>query len=313
MATVLGLGGIGYGAYAQTGQTGVQPPRLIAYQGYLEDGGGPIEGQLDVDFFITSERNTPLSADCASSSAPCYWSQERAVTFSRGYFSLVLGEENALPLTLFRDSTVYLRVSIGGETLDGAQRLLAAPFAVTAELAGDLSVDSALSVNNALTVADDLVVHDKITGHKGVLVNTGATTSDLGASTQEGLKITHGGGELEMDGDEISASRELSINAPGGIYLNSTIRGDLHSSVLRVEAERTLAVASPTEETVSTMDLGSADGRMCFLTSIYAHDSADRQNHLLCEVAISGGRWEFRYRGRVGVIDPICKARCLTW
>jgi hypothetical protein len=154
-ATLFGVVGLGYGAYAQTGGPGAVPPRLIPFQGYLEgpDGRGINEPQTVV-FFITSGATVDITGAC--NTAPCLWtSGPQSVQFNNGYFSVALGPfDNAAP-NLFTPGSEsrFVRVRIGTTTLDGAQRILSSPFAITAETAANFTVTGALNAGSVTTGA----------------------------------------------------------------------------------------------------------------------------------------------------------------
>ncbi len=145
--------GIGYAAYAQTGTNGLQPPHLIPYQGYLEDAQGPVNTTgtpLDVTFFITTGPADAYTETCIEASG-CIWKETDPLVIANGYFSTVLGDGVSLA-GKFGGSDRYLGIRVGTVTLEGRQRLLASPYAITAATAQDFRVEGTLSTGSTITV-----------------------------------------------------------------------------------------------------------------------------------------------------------------
>lgn len=127
-------------------------PNTLSYNGKLSNkDGSPLEGSKQMKFTV-----------CDSvTGGTCPWEEQRNVTFSKGVFSIQLGEVTPLPATLFENNDLYLSVSLFDsgttwETFTPRQSLTAAPFAMNANdvLKKDISPRS-VSINGYGTVIDE--------------------------------------------------------------------------------------------------------------------------------------------------------------
>lgn len=146
--TVIAL--IGAGTSNAIAQSGPNPPEILAYQGYLTDGGGnalgnPNPKNYDVIFRIWKSESGAATADRL-------WSEQQTVTVDNGFFSVMLGEggppsgEAAPALsTVFSGNDASERwvgitvkgIASGGGDLDilPRLRLLTSPFSFLANKA----------------------------------------------------------------------------------------------------------------------------------------------------------------------------------
>jgi len=105
-------------------------PLLIHYQGVLKNNNNvPVNGAFIMIFSIWSH---PTQTNIAFR----LWQEvQNSVPVDEGLFSVMLGSQTALPLTVFSSGTRYLEIMINTETLNPRQRILSAPFAYTAATA----------------------------------------------------------------------------------------------------------------------------------------------------------------------------------
>lgn len=161
LVTCLVAGAIAVVSQAQLGgstASDMSVPELVPYRGYVERGGVPYAGNVDLRFGIYG----------ASAAGTPYWqSQHLGVSVAGGRFSVQLGSQT--PFTslfsptpdgrpLFQQDSLYLGVEVKfpGEAsytiLSNRQRLLAAPYAMTARQAERLDTTDNVNVGGNLTV-----------------------------------------------------------------------------------------------------------------------------------------------------------------
>ncbi|MCG2687901.1 hypothetical protein L6260_03810 [Candidatus Parcubacteria bacterium] len=138
------------------------PPRMISYQGRILNANGvPIsDATIDIvfEFYDALAAGTCLWSNSASD---CSTATAKTVTFTDGLFTQKLGDISdsfaAIPTTIFDDASVYLQVTIDGETLTPRKRLVASPYAMNADMLDGLDSTSffGLGSNNTITGAND--------------------------------------------------------------------------------------------------------------------------------------------------------------
>lgn len=289
--------GVGIGiATAQTGSpTAQQPPRQFPYQGYLEDATGPLNAARDMSFFITNSATATVSPCTAPA---CRWSETIAgVNVSQGYFSVALGKVTPFPDNLFESNTLYLRVQVGAELLDGGQQLLATPHAITAQVAQTFRVQT-LKVDGGASMANATV--------------TGAASM---GSASVGGSISVGGNEdvtgtLNVTGATTMSSSSVTGNASVGGNLTVTGGGSI-SGALRYPFTVTQSAAVTGGAAVV---LRSKDNSVCWLSDVSFPDTIGVGPNNRCLVAISGNNWvidvsDFPIAGE----SISCRATCLAW
>lgn len=110
---------------------GATTPGQVSYQGLLlDDQGQPVTGNVDFVF-------TLYDADVSGSAL---WSESHAgVAVLDGVYDVVLGETTPITPAIVSGGALYLEIEVEGETLAPRQRLVAVPYALQAETAGNLS------------------------------------------------------------------------------------------------------------------------------------------------------------------------------
>ncbi|MBI5496649.1 MAG: hypothetical protein HY904_16635 [Deltaproteobacteria bacterium] len=146
LGATLALALVAVAVTATTGNYGI-PPRLIGYEGMLEDNGVPINGSVAMNFrmFDAATGGTELWAethDGADARAPL-------VEVRAGRFGVALGARTTLAATVFTYPEVYLAVEVAPAAgapyvpLAGRQRLMSAPSSLVTARAKDLAAETA--------------------------------------------------------------------------------------------------------------------------------------------------------------------------
>lgn len=333
-ATLLGVAGLGYGAYAQTGTAGAVPPRLIPFQGYLEDANGPVNGSQSVTFFITNSAMVDYTASC--SNATCMWAEtQSAVQFSNGYFSTALGSVTPFSsgaANLFTPGSAearFVRVRIGTTTLAGAQRLLSSAFAITAETAANFTVTGVLAAGSVSTgtvnASGNVTVSGSADVRTGGGISVGSTATDPATGTLvatadvmagDGMRVGNHptanptGGDIVVAGDvDVDGNLDVAGSIINGIHLTSE-----QSITQSDEGTASVAILGPGQ-------YNAFQRSMCFLTRVLVDndESNSSDDPTGCRVYLGGITWYLEASvgpdASTGTSDwdASCSARCLYW
>jgi hypothetical protein len=165
-------------AAAQQGAGG-SVPQKITYQGYIEEGGSPVNGLKDFRFCLVTASDVAAAATVPCSSA-IYWERE-SVSVSAGVFHVILGDGTGGAssshtsfsavggVPLFQRTPLFIRVGVpsgpgsaptGDTMFADAQELVATPTAFTAEQANNMRVSGRLNVGNDAIVAGGIEIGD---------------------------------------------------------------------------------------------------------------------------------------------------------
>lgn len=132
-------------------------PGLISYQGRLTDSGGaPVNGTVAMTFSLWD-------------GATQVWSESQAVGVDYGIYSVLLGDSVPLPEAVFADPSLFLEVTVGGETMSPRTPLTSVAYAMEAALLGghpssDFSLDGHTHDFGSFTgTVSDAQVPDTIT------------------------------------------------------------------------------------------------------------------------------------------------------
>jgi microcystin-dependent protein len=133
-----------------------RPPRLMTYQGFVLDGDGdPLGNSNPVN------KNMQFYVYDAETGGNVKWGEEQTVTVDKGYFSVILGEGNAITGTpnslifegMNRNSDMadarYVGVKVDGVDINPRLRLMTAPYAYLAQEA--IQAKNADNATNAET------------------------------------------------------------------------------------------------------------------------------------------------------------------
>lgn len=165
-------------AAAQQGAGG-SVPQKITYQGYIEEGGSPVNGLKDFRFCLVTASDVAAAATVPCASA-IYWERE-SVSVSAGVFHVILGDgtggassshtsfSGVSGVPLFQRTPLFIRVGVpsgpgadptGDTMFAAAQELVATPTAFTAEQANNMRVSGRLEVTNDAIVRGGIEVGD---------------------------------------------------------------------------------------------------------------------------------------------------------
>lgn len=175
-ATAAALGAIAFAAYAQVAAGGSAAPRLLPYVGHLDHDGVPVSGQVALKVCLVKAADTACSAAA--------WSEQfDQVNVAGGAFSLVLGQNSAIPDDIWKSgSPVFVRAMVGATALQGsptfvqlsgAQRVLSVPYAVNVDAASSLRVDGPIARGSVSPSTDDLGLYSGPAGQPIRLVTNG--------------------------------------------------------------------------------------------------------------------------------------------
>ena len=238
------------------------PEQFIPYQGRLEFGGVPYNGQVALTFSLDN-----AALDAADT---LDWSETiDPVTVYDGAFAVLLGQNVSIPASAFDEAELYLSVSVDGTALLGKQKIHATPLATRASTAYDFSVTNDLSVGGAVSAATvaagDVTASDTVTASGTMTIGNQRGDRRLQFSTNGGDELNAGSiGYRNFD------PNALSIVGAG---TNSTDRLVRIYDHLRVE--RSLTFPTQSRE-VAFGDLGYGN--------VIARDCA--ANEYVCGISI---------------------------
>ncbi len=107
------------------------------YQGHLERDGEPVDGTVPLAFELY---------DSETGGAPLWTESLPSVRVRQGTFSVVLGDTNQLPESLFDESALYLAISVDGAELAGRQRILPVPVSLRSARVNEIRSDTNMCV-----------------------------------------------------------------------------------------------------------------------------------------------------------------------
>ena len=130
-------------------------PNAIHYQGKLMQDGEPVSGVVEavVQFYQVMEAGEPL-----------YEEQQRIVVID-GIYGMEIGSNTPLPTDLFRaHDVIYMELTLDGEVMRPRERILAVPYAISADHAAHAAVADRLASPATSEIRDPAPAHiDTIT------------------------------------------------------------------------------------------------------------------------------------------------------
>ncbi|NOY90944.1 MAG: hypothetical protein GXP55_06995 [Deltaproteobacteria bacterium] len=218
-----------------------QAPALIPIQGVLtDDAGTPVDGDTTVQFSL-------YAGDLGGS--PLY-TETQTVAVAAGLFSIYLGDVTALELTIFRDNSVWLGVSIdGGVELSPRVQFATTPYAGYAAFAGDAttvggvgaaglvrsSVGAGISINASNEISVDRAQFDT-----WVTENVGAVSD---ANTQNHARFTDAEAVTAVSAADVYV-RNAGDTVTGPLRVSSTL-----TVTGTIDAQGGITIACPTGKT----------------------------------------------------------------
>ena len=168
--------------------------------------------------FILDGQTVEVDFDWVNSGVQL-WSESQTVEVQQGLYGVMLGSSVSVPASLFNAPSVFLEVSIAGETLTPRRPLTSVPFAMNASLLGGLSASQFADFGHAhdfaqlLGEVDDSQIPDDITVFF-------AADSDLldGLQGEDYVQVAGDTvtGDLQVDGD-LLIGRFLTVNADASV------------------------------------------------------------------------------------------------
>jgi hypothetical protein len=211
-----------------------QAPALIPIQGVLtDDAGTAVEGDTSVQFSL-------YAADLGGS--PLY-TETQAVAVAGGLFSIYLGDIVALDMSIFRDNSVWLGVSIdGGVELSPRVQFATAPYAAYAAFAGDAAtvggvgasglvrstVGAGISINSSNEISVDRTQFDTwVTENVGAEADTNSQNHARFTDAEAVTAVSAADAYVRNGGDTVTGPLRVNstltvtgaIDAQGGITI----------------------------------------------------------------------------------------------
>lgn len=129
---------------------------IISYQGNLKDNDVPMNGTVAMTFAIF-DTQTP------GSDPPLWSGTHSGVQISDGIFNVHLGSVTPFPADLFDTyDNLYLRITVGGETLLPLQQLASTPYAMKAGTADHAHTATTADIVLNGTVTGNLLVDGRV-------------------------------------------------------------------------------------------------------------------------------------------------------
>ena len=199
--SVLRYAGTAYGAPAmQGGGTLTSVPKYLNYQGTLRDPEGNLMSGLHNMTFRIYDRVS------ASQNEAVWVEAHDNVTVRDGQFSVLLGNNTPLPLTIFYGPDTFIGVTVAPfDEMVPRQRFASVPYAIYADHASSLTQPDGEN-NHAVFVDTEGKVGvgtDSPVAHLEIVNTSGAT---------ETIQIKKESNELAIDPNSIQSSASLNIN-----------------------------------------------------------------------------------------------------
>lgn len=292
------------------------PDRGIPFRGVVELNGTPIDGDVTLSLRLSSDR----------AATDVLWSNERTVSVNAGAFAVVLGEQSALPQSVFDVDALFVSVGVvtaPGTVVDiGTQQVFAAFQAVSAA-----DATNAFNADYANRAQDFLIERNGATSR----IRFQAETNDPGEIVHEensnsgNLWLsssddwdTGADNDRIIFGEQASNTRVHTFVANG----NASHSGDLFVGGNLDVAGNIIGLSYTGESTAERRNtggngdanLGSASRRFCFLTRVEFEDLDSAGEFGRCQLLVSGGNWILRASlGGTIDADAVCGARCFSF
>jgi hypothetical protein len=170
-------------------------PHQMHYQGLLSDSeGAPLDSTLSMTFTIYDDETA----------GEIWWTETQPeVTVSNGLFSVLLGSQNGIPDTVFRDTTRWLGVTVGSDAeIAPRTKLVSIPYALRVatvdgakggSISGDVAIQSDLDLEGDLRATGKATIgmgHDNAGEHCAIPGGeSGTITSNANHSLLFGKEV----------------------------------------------------------------------------------------------------------------------------
>ena len=313
MKTTLRVAVAAVALIAAAGTAAAQAPMQMPVQGVLADAAGkPITAELGVIFTLYKDADTTQEL----------WVESQDVVFDNGFFTVYLGADTPLDLSIFRDNpAVFLGVAFDGDEEMEPIPLATAPYAAYAQYAGDAQTvggfvpeDFAAADHTHLVSWEDLqnIPEDLLDGDSdtvwdvpapGGLVLTGNALTLRTCAPGQILKQRDSGWECAADAsdqpgdptDELNMAAAfidgiLSITDAGGTLTVdlSTLSDGVEDDDADPTNEYNLSAALDGTSLELTDSGGTLTVDLATLRDGVEDDDADPTNELLTSVTLDG-------------------------
>lgn len=328
---------LGFGAVmvsAQTGPFSGPPPQVIPYTGYLERDGVPANETLAMSFTLYTAETGGTVLFSEIYAAP-------GVVVANGQFSVALGSTAPAGLTdIWSNSEVWLQITVDGTTMNGRQRLLAAPYALRAADArqsrGDFSVNGHLTGTGNIAASGNIVANGASDARVGGGISVGSSSADAATGdlvVTSGIRVgghptaDPGTGDLVVGrnadivtglrvgnhptnpptGGDLVVAGDVDIDGTLNVAGASTFAGtvNLPNNALTVTEYPVVDGATPSRT------LASITASICFLTQMTTNDNVGSAENDSCTLTRGTSTWTLT-RGAADN-QTVCRAACLTW
>jgi hypothetical protein len=306
----------GYVGFSQV-SAAASPPRILMYQGRL----------LNSNNVPVSDATALMSFALytAASGGTCLWSNNdtacgsvttRTVTLSAGLFSEALGDTTAstpyapIAATVFsNNASVFLEVTVNGETLAPRKQMLASPYAVNSDTVDGYDTTTA-GATSSMVVVTDFVGNLQVTGSpQGSGVTQGSMSINPSAGVVAGNEILLGvsvGGvsrfTVDAEGDSALAG-DLNLNG-GDLATNAAAATIFNAGATTITAFGAATILDLNNGAVtSTINIGGTSNNGANTINIATNSSSSDtinigNNNAGTLIAVTGGTaWSIATNG----------------
>lgn len=254
------------------------PANVLSYQGRLLNSGRvPVSDATASVVFELYSASSGGTCLWSNSSATCASATARSVTLTDGLFSENLGDilssYAAISDTVFGDdASVFLQVTVNGETLAPRKQIFSAPYAMNAHLLNGLNSDNDGSTTAAIVALNstgNLVVtgDPSVSGVSGGSVYINPTAGNVGAdNTLLGIAVDGSSrfrvdaeGDAELAGEFVVNGGSISTTV-GTMNLFDDLRGNTRIDLGGVDTNIANTIRIATDATsADTISIGNAN------------------------------------------------------
>ena len=80
------------------------------------------------------------------------WSETQSISVTNGVFNALIGSQTSIPYTVFQTTSVYMEITVAGQTLSPRETLVTSPFAFNAQTLTGLTYDTFVDTYTNQTV-----------------------------------------------------------------------------------------------------------------------------------------------------------------